>query len=144
MHAIRFFCADQVYFSGKGHKVRGFLGVKGHILSQLQVSIANVARRSPIKTVVSIDEPRPCTDCAEKETFIDSQREEILFYKKKNKVGQRSCLFGCAFLIQLRSTILEYDLFEFELNSMDLNSIQFWARSAQMFFCIHYISDTLF
>ncbi|TKR58661.1 hypothetical protein L596_030076 [Steinernema carpocapsae] len=37
-------------------------------------------RRSPDK-----DELAKCKLCEEKETFIDSQREDIIFYKKKNK-----------------------------------------------------------
>uniref|UniRef100_A0A915PR63 Kinesin motor domain-containing protein n=1 Tax=Setaria digitata TaxID=48799 RepID=A0A915PR63_9BILA len=56
------------------------------LLEAHKVNIASVARGSPVKSVSSVNsEPKPCGKCNENETLIASQKDEIVFYKKKNK-----------------------------------------------------------
>ncbi|VDN07296.1 unnamed protein product [Thelazia callipaeda] len=57
-----------------------------HLLEAHKVIIANVARRSPVKNISNVDlESKPCDQCLENLTLIESQKDEIVFYKKKNK-----------------------------------------------------------
>ncbi|VDN94872.1 unnamed protein product [Brugia pahangi] len=55
------------------------------LLEAHKVNIVS-ARGSPVKNVANVNsEPKPCSKCKENETFIESQKDEIIFYKKKNK-----------------------------------------------------------
>ncbi|CAG9533794.1 unnamed protein product [Cercopithifilaria johnstoni] len=45
-----------------------------------------VSRGSPVKNISNMNlESKSCSKCKENETFIASQKDEIVFYKKKNK-----------------------------------------------------------
>ncbi|EJD76702.1 CBR-TAG-241 protein [Loa loa] len=56
------------------------------LLEAHKVNIASVARGSPVKNISNVNsEPKPCSKCKESETCILSQKDEIMFYKKKNK-----------------------------------------------------------
>ncbi|KAM3729149.1 Microtubule cross-linking factor [Dirofilaria immitis] len=54
------------------------------LLEAHKVNIASVARGSPAKNVTNVNS-EICKKCKENESFIASQKDEIIFYKKKNK-----------------------------------------------------------
>uniref|UniRef100_A0A915B9I7 Uncharacterized protein n=1 Tax=Parascaris univalens TaxID=6257 RepID=A0A915B9I7_PARUN len=54
------------------------------LLEAHKLNNPNFIRKSPVKDALKM-EAKPCQRCKENEAFIDSQREEIIFYKKKNK-----------------------------------------------------------
>uniref|UniRef100_F1KQ83 Protein SOGA2 n=1 Tax=Ascaris suum TaxID=6253 RepID=F1KQ83_ASCSU len=54
------------------------------LLEAHKLNNPNFIRKSPVKEALKID-AKPCQRCKENEAFIDSQRDEIIFYKKKNK-----------------------------------------------------------
>ncbi|KAL3989857.1 hypothetical protein ACH3XW_29310 [Acanthocheilonema viteae] len=56
------------------------------LLEAHKVNIVSVARGSPAKSTSNVNsELKLCNKCKENETFIASQKDEIIFYKKKNK-----------------------------------------------------------
>lgn len=53
----------------------------------LQINNPSYVRKSPVKEANNKpNETTVCARCKENEAYIESQREEIVFYKKKNKV----------------------------------------------------------
>ncbi|VDK66363.1 unnamed protein product [Onchocerca ochengi] len=54
------------------------------LLEAHKVNIAGVTRGSPVKSISSVNS-EVCNKCKENETTIASQKDEIIFYKKKNK-----------------------------------------------------------
>uniref|UniRef100_A0A158Q899 Protein SOGA2 n=1 Tax=Elaeophora elaphi TaxID=1147741 RepID=A0A158Q899_9BILA len=56
------------------------------LLEAHKVNIASVARGFPVKSISNVSsELKSCDKCKENDTFIASQKDEITFYKKKNK-----------------------------------------------------------
>lgn len=61
------------------------LKVIHQVLDTYKASYPSLSRRSPVKEP-SISSPvTECSDCKQKEEQIESSKQEIVFYKKKNK-----------------------------------------------------------
>ncbi|VDM39870.1 unnamed protein product [Toxocara canis] len=55
------------------------------LLEAHKLNNPSFTRKSPAKEMLTKAEIVPCEKCKENEAFIESQRDEIIFYKKKNK-----------------------------------------------------------
>jgi hypothetical protein len=55
------------------------------ILDAHKASYPSLSRRSPVKEPSNLSPAIECSDCREKEEQIEQSKQEITFYKKKNK-----------------------------------------------------------